>query len=199
MKKISFLKISFLIFILCFSTNLYAQQCGDGSTDDSEQCDDGNAENLDGCDEICDYEEYDDLETANPNIDFSDLTQGNFIDLVAPDPTSDNALEDCTCEWSINPEGFATIVNPDQCETSLSVGGQTQANISVVVDCAGGAVETHNQTLLSEVRDLNLEQEVVSCQLNTAVQRQSNLITLFLFYNVLVFVFLFKWFLKKNL
>jgi len=138
-------------------------ECVEPECATDEECDDDDLCTTDACvgglcvftavecpaGEVCDPETgecvpeevpADDLEAGNPDVAFGDLTVGDTITLVAPDPTAGTAStrqppEDCTCAWSVDPLTAGTFDPVDECTTEFTVEAAGDFVIMVTVTC----------------------------------------------------------------
>jgi hypothetical protein len=76
----------------------------------------------------------DDLESANPGVDFGDLTAGQAVVLTAPIPSGFTAAQTCSCEWMVNDGG--TFDPADSCTTTY-VPAADDTRITVTRTCDG--------------------------------------------------------------
>lgn len=142
----------------CLNTCVDAA-CGDGAVQAGvEECDDGNTDNGDGCSSLCESElsegASNDLEGANPDLDFNSLIIGNTYNLNAPDPTGGSNLvpaqtlpESCTCDWSISEELLGAFNPTNACQTAIAILLQGPGQITLTVDCGNEGAGTYVQDI----------------------------------------------------
>lgn len=80
----------------------------------------------------------DDLEGANPAVDFGALTAGQAVVLTAPIPSGFTAAQVCTCQWKV--DGGGTFDPADSCTTTY-IPAADDTRITLTRTCDGQITE----------------------------------------------------------